>query len=161
MAQSVEVRVVKGIGVNASDNSGVKVQVVCDNAAPLTINNESHQLDIKEGDNYNVSIEPSNSAEISVVPKVTKLLKIGGGSNGNDLHYRFTQSLPLVKWTIQHDLNKYCSVSVVNSANEIVYGDVEYINKNKLEITFSDSFSGYAILAQVLFGLEMDLSGEK
>jgi len=36
------------------------------------------------------------------------------------------------------------SVTVVNSANEIVIGKVEYIDANEVQISFSAAFSGKA-----------------
>jgi len=63
---------------------------------------------------------------------------------GLDKNFVFTQGTPTTTWTIQHNLNKFCSVTVVNSANEIVIGNVEYIDKNEVRLTFSAAFSGAA-----------------
>ena len=45
-----------------------------------------------------------------------------------------------------HNLNKFPSVVVIDSTgdNEQVYGDVQYIDKNKLYINFTTQFSGEA-----------------
>jgi len=68
--------------------------------------------------------------------------------------FTFTQSTPQTVWGnpstpegiryIRHDLNKFASVTVVNSANEVVIGHIEYINKNEVQLTFSAAFSGKA-----------------
>ena len=63
---------------------------------------------------------------------------------GLDKNFVFTQGTPTTTWTIQHNLNKFCSVTVVNSRNEIVIGNVEYIDKNEVQLTFSAAFSGAA-----------------
>ena len=63
-----------------------------------------------------------------------------------DKNFVFTQNNPAVTWTITHDLDKFPSVSVVDSANEIVYGDVIYTNTNSLTVTFTAAFSGKAYL---------------
>jgi len=63
-----------------------------------------------------------------------------------DANFIFTQSIPSATWTITHNLNKFPSVSVVDTANQLMYGDTEYIDKNKLTITFSATFSGKAYL---------------
>ena len=49
-------------------------------------------------------------------------------------------------WNINHNLNKYPSVSVVDSGQTLVYGDVEYIDLNNCTITFKSGFGGKAYL---------------
>lgn len=50
------------------------------------------------------------------------------------------------EWVITHNLNKYPSVTIVDSANTMVVGGVEYISLNQLKVTFNASFSGKAYL---------------
>lgn len=49
-------------------------------------------------------------------------------------------------WTIEHDLDRYPSVTVVDSAGSVVIGDVQYINRNEIILTFQGAFSGTAYL---------------
>jgi hypothetical protein len=49
-------------------------------------------------------------------------------------------------WTITHNLGSYPSVTVVDSGNTVVIGEVDYTNANILTITFSAAFSGCAFL---------------
>ena len=49
-------------------------------------------------------------------------------------------------WHIVHNLNKYPSVVVVDTADTVVYGDIQYISLNEIQITFTDPFSGEAYL---------------
>lgn len=63
-----------------------------------------------------------------------------------DLNFTFTQGTPATTWTITHNLGKFPSVSVVDSADTQVYGDVEYIDDNSLRVTFSAAFGGKAYL---------------
>jgi hypothetical protein len=62
------------------------------------------------------------------------------------LGYVFTQSTPAAVWTINHDLGKYPSVSIVDSANDEVIGEVNYTSTSQVVITFSAAFSGKAFL---------------
>jgi hypothetical protein len=62
------------------------------------------------------------------------------------LGYVFTQSTPAAVWTINHDLEKYPSVSIVDSANDEVIGEVNYTSTSQVVITFSAAFSGKAFL---------------
>ena len=52
----------------------------------------------------------------------------------------------MYQWDITHDLDKFPSVSAVDSTKEQVFGKVDYINKNRLTITFAGPFSGEAFL---------------
>jgi hypothetical protein len=65
----------------------------------------------------------------------------GGGAN-----YVYTQSSALATWTVNHNLNKYCSVTVVDDNNEIIYGDVIYVDENNLIISFNAQITGKAYL---------------
>lgn len=67
---------------------------------------------------------------------------IGGVSL--DANYVYTQSAPSATWVVTHNLNKYCSVTVVDSADNIVVGDVLYNSLNQVTLTFAGSFSGKA-----------------
>jgi hypothetical protein len=60
--------------------------------------------------------------------------------------YIHNQNTPLDVWTITHNLGKLPSVTVVDSAENIVYGDIEYINNNAIVISFIGAFSGKAYL---------------
>lgn len=67
-------------------------------------------------------------------------------SMGGDKHFTFNKNIASEKWEIKHNLNKYPSVTVVDSADTVVYGNIEYIDNTKLIITFSGGFSGKAYL---------------
>mgnify|MGYP003136759756 FL=1 len=63
-----------------------------------------------------------------------------------DKHEIKTQTSNAPTWDFTHTLNKYPSVSVVDSGNNIIYGDVEYISTSRLKIHFSSAQSGKAYL---------------
>lgn len=65
---------------------------------------------------------------------------------GHDKHYFYEQAQPSDSWLIEHNLGKYPSVSIVDTANTEVVGDVEYIDTNSLRVTFANPFAGYAYL---------------
>ena len=71
------------------------------------------------------------------------LLTYGGATSG-DKNYVFSQDVAANPWVVNHGLNKYPAVSVVNSALEVVYGDVEYDSLNQVTITFNGSQTGKA-----------------
>ena len=61
-----------------------------------------------------------------------------------DKHYTYTQRIPSDEWSIVHNLNKYPSVTVVDSGGSVVVGETVYIDNNNIQITFSSAFSGKA-----------------
>lgn len=69
-----------------------------------------------------------------------------GGGTGGDLSYIHIQSTPAASWTITHGLGKHPSVTVVDSAQTEVIGDVTYIDANSLRVDFNGGFSGNAYL---------------
>jgi hypothetical protein len=86
---------------------------------------------------------------------------IEGNSSIHNLHYygvAFEPSInadktfvhnhasPSAIWNIQHNLNKFPSVTSVNINNIEVKGEIEYTDLNNLTIKFSAGFSGKAYL---------------
>ena len=66
-------------------------------------------------------------------------------SEGNKT-FVFVQATPSTDWSIQHNMNKFPSVAVVNNNNILMYGDTTYVDENNLTINFSAGFSGKAYL---------------
>ena len=63
-----------------------------------------------------------------------------------DKNFVFTQGVASATWNIQHNLNKFPSVSVVNINNILMYGETTYVDTNNLTINFSAGFSGKAYI---------------
>lgn len=57
-----------------------------------------------------------------------------------------TQGTAATVWTINHALGGYPSVSVVDSAKTVVFGEVNYISTTQVVVNFTSAFSGYAYL---------------
>jgi hypothetical protein len=64
----------------------------------------------------------------------------------NDKYFYHEQSIPSDIWTITHNLNKHPAVIVVDSADNVVIGDVTYLSLNAVKIIFIGAFSGKAYL---------------
>jgi hypothetical protein len=58
----------------------------------------------------------------------------------------WNQDVPAAVWRIPHNLNTYPLVTVVDSANQMVFGDIAYLDPNVLQISFGSAFSGVAYL---------------
>ena len=62
------------------------------------------------------------------------------------LGYVHIQIAAATTWDITHDLDKYPSVTVVDSGGNVVVGDVEYLTTSHIRVHFSAEFSGKAYL---------------
>ena len=62
----------------------------------------------------------------------------------NDKTHVHTQTTASTTWNIAHGLAKFPSVSIVDDGNNVVYGDIVYLNTNELTITFTSAISGKA-----------------
>ena len=67
------------------------------------------------------------------------LVRSGSGTN-----YVYTQSSASDTWVVNHNLNKYCSVTVVDDNNDVVIGEIHYNSANQVTLTFTAAFSGRA-----------------
>lgn len=65
------------------------------------------------------------------------------GTSQQYIHY---QSLASDTWTITHNLNGFPAVTIVDSANTVVLGELSYTSENELVMRFAASFSGKAYL---------------
>jgi hypothetical protein len=67
-------------------------------------------------------------------------------SGGGDLSYTFTQGTASDTWTIAHNLGKFPSVTVVDSAGNVGFGSVKHTDANNLVVSFGAAFAGKAYL---------------
>lgn len=63
-----------------------------------------------------------------------------------DKHFEFTQGTPSTQWDIVHNLSKFPSISVVDTAGTTVIGSYDYINADRVTLNFSTPFAGKAFL---------------
>jgi hypothetical protein len=69
-----------------------------------------------------------------------------GGAGGNARRHVHTQSSPSTTWVINHTLGGKPSVTVVDSADTVVIGEVTYNSNSQVTVEFTAAFSGYAYL---------------
>ena len=63
-----------------------------------------------------------------------------------DLHFTYVQGVPSTSWSIQHNLGKFPSITVIDSAGTVVTGQYTYNDINNVTLTFSAPFAGTAYL---------------
>lgn len=123
---------------NANSNGTFNVRLERDK---ISFNSQMGQVNAVSSDYSKLNNKPSINGVTLVGNKTNKDLGIEG-----DKHFLFVQSIASDVWEIKHDLNKYPSVTTVDSADSIVIGDVTYIDENNVRLTFSGAFSGKAYL---------------
>lgn len=65
---------------------------------------------------------------------------------GTPQRHVHTQASPSSTWVINHLLDGYPSVMVVDSAATVVIGEVSYVSTSQVVVEFTAPFSGYAYL---------------
>ncbi len=120
----------------------------------------SKQNDISAFGHFTIDSYTLNSGVYTLA-----LTLVGSGSNGvlsenafydfavftlssglADKTFEFTQGVPATTWNIQHDLGKFPSITVIDTADTVVTGQYEYIDNNNVTLTFSAGFAGKAYL---------------
>ncbi len=93
-----------------------------------------------------------SAAVAGTTTKTLTLTQQDGGTlttswqDNTDSTFVFTQGVSSTTWNIQHNLGKFPSVSVVNTNDFVIHGEVEYIDSNNVTLTFSAGFTGKAFL---------------
>jgi hypothetical protein len=64
----------------------------------------------------------------------------------NTRRYVFTQGVASAEWVIPHTLGGHPSVTIVDSANTAVFGEVQYDSTTQVTVYFTVPFSGLAYL---------------
>jgi|TARA_R110001599_G_C12038517_1_gene640882 hypothetical protein len=65
---------------------------------------------------------------------------------GGDLNFTYVQGVASTTWNIQHNLGKFPSITVIDTANTVVTGEYTYDDINNVTLTFSAAFAGTAYL---------------
>jgi hypothetical protein len=111
---------------------------------------------------YNNSLSSSSPYFLRSTPLILGSGLIGptdftGASISLDLNYNYIQNLirdnyvhnqqvASASWVVNHNMNKYPSINIVDTANDIIMGEVRYNSLNQLTITFTADISGKAYL---------------
>lgn len=98
-----------------------------------------------------VNATSNNYNDLNNKPSINGVVLIGNLTSESlgiigDKNFVFNQNVASNLWEISHNLNKFPSVSVVDSGNNIVIGEVVYIDENNLQVVFTAPFSGKAYL---------------
>lgn len=101
---------------------------------------------IVNGEEVNIQAVNQIAQGLSIVDQPTTSISVAGLVGKSDAHYKHSQNTNSDVWVVQHNLKKYPSVTVVDSGNNVVYAEVQYIDENNLEIRFNGATSGKAYM---------------
>lgn len=130
--------------ITLNDNGELKVKISEEPNNSIVVKDDGLHVDVSH-------IEEKLSTEVG------KHLKLGESTiqllnENNDViseiprTFVFEQGRASNEWVVIHNLNKYPSVVVVDSAGTEVESDVEYNTRNRITIRLNASFSGKAFL---------------
>ena len=61
--------------------------------------------------------------------------------------YSCEQLVPSACWTIRHNLDRFPDIRIVDSAGQLCFGDVYYLDSNTIQVRFNAGFSGTAYIS--------------
>ena len=114
----------------------------------------SKNITVYKENGNTVSVIQSGENKVTVSSAVIQTSGVGGGGgivDDKSKKMQFTNlswnSLGDNGWYIElsHNLNKYASVGVIDSVDNIVYLEIEYISINTVQIKSTSKFSGSAL----------------
>lgn len=79
-----------------------------------------------------------------VVDNFYDIINFTFGDNTGDKTFVFMQTVPSTTWTVQHNLAKFPSITVVDTAKSVVVGSYTYVDNNNVILNFSAGFAGKA-----------------
>lgn len=115
----------------------------------VTVQETNQTIVIDEGETtqtINITEEAANILEVGVQGPagVNGADGVDGVDGSGDLYYEATLS-GQTDITVTHNLGKYPSITVIDSAGDHIEGDYEYLTINSVRLLFSAGFSGKAI----------------
>lgn len=104
----------------------------------ILITTPSGVTDFGSGSSGNIGVENTDFLPEGTVNKYFTTARVS---------YEHTQGSSSSTWTINHNLGFKPNVTVVDSAGNIVEGEISYTNSNSLTVSFSAGFSGKAYVS--------------
>lgn len=90
-----------------------------------------------------------NNGNVSVKPISDNLWNANftyttsGGGGGNDKNFVYQQVTNSSSWIVNHNLDKKCSVQVVDDAFQEIIGSITWLNNNTVKVEFNSAITGY------------------
>lgn len=95
---------------------------------------------------YSIEINPQSTFAIELNEQGPQGATGPRGEDGYSLCYIHEQGIASDTWEITHNLNKYPSVTLVDSANVMFQGEIHYIDENNCIVYMNGATKGKAYL---------------
>lgn len=93
-----------------------------------------------------IEVEAEQQETTIGVQSESNVTNINITSNMIDKYFVFEQGIASDVWEIEHNLNKKPSVTIVDSADNIITAEVEYIDTNNIIVRMNGATTGKAYL---------------
>lgn len=87
----------------------------------------------------------SDTADV-IVDNRNRTIKVDVNKQGVDTTFVYSTPVPMASWEIQHNLNKYPSVTLTDWHGRMILGEVCYVDKNNVVVHLSEPICGRAYL---------------
>ena len=102
--------------------------------------------DIAEPNFFLVTLENYTSNGVISLDGYYIFSEFVDANSAGDKNFVFNQAVASATWTVQHNLDKFPSCTMVLGTGQQGYGDVTFIDENNLTITFASAESGKAYI---------------
>lgn len=142
-----------------TETSNNLIEIVGETESTIEINQITNEISVTEVSS-DVVIEINVPTSIDILEMASQGPSGADGTNGSqgpqgiqglpgldgDKTYVHTQTVAANIWTVTHNLNKRPSITIVDSGENMVIGDVEYLDLNSLRVMFTNLFGGKCYL---------------
>lgn len=87
----------------------------------------------------------TDTAQVTV-NNLNRTIKVDVNKQGVDTTFVYKTVVPMACWEIDHNLNKFPSVTLTDWDDNLISADVKFIDKNKVIVTLSEPICGKAYL---------------
>ena len=116
-----------------------QVNIYEDTPNQITINQDVQN-------NVNVHEDTPNQVIVNQDAQNQVLVRFLGVGHSYAKRHVHSQGVASTLWTITHNLGGKPSVTIVDSADTVVVGEVKYNSNSEVEVNFTSAFSGFAYL---------------
>lgn len=87
---------------------------------------------------------PSTTVPVKEYAVITLSGPQGEDGIDGDKTYVHDQMIASATWTVNHNLNKFPAITIVDSAGEVVEGSIQELTSSQAVLVFSSAFAGKA-----------------
>ena len=88
----------------------------------------------------------TDSADV-VVNNQARTIAVNIKSDLLNNYFVYQTDQPMSNWDINHGLNKYPNINLVDNTNSAIMGDIHYVDLNHIVVSFTEPICGRAFLS--------------